>query len=268
MSDLFGSLAARSLGKADVVRPRVPSLYEPAAGASMRFSEDGESARVEKKRSHPDAMPSEVGDRQGRAEVEDPHIARTPMTAASPLRAQTISGALLETKAATKASDPMTNVVSPRADTVASAGNHAFSEATSLSGSALLAAIVKDGNSDRVLPAASPQTRRLDAIEPFAAAPLDVASQLAKLFRDEPAADTDSVTSRTAHVEQRSASQHGAILGEAVGRRTESPVQITIGRVEVRAIFPEGPAQQNAARPAAKTLSLDDYLTGRSRGTR
>jgi hypothetical protein len=48
-------------------------------------------------------------------------------------------------------------------------------------------------------------------------------------------------------------------------RAPESPappptVQVTIGRIEVRAILPPAPAPQPSARPATPRLSLTDYL--------
>jgi len=45
-------------------------------------------------------------------------------------------------------------------------------------------------------------------------------------------------------------------------------IQVSIGRVEVRAIFPE-PAVRSAPAPRSRpTLSLDDYLNQRNRGKR
>jgi len=47
----------------------------------------------------------------------------------------------------------------------------------------------------------------------------------------------------------------------------QPPVQITIGRVEVRAVH--APAERaRSAAPAAPRLSLDDYLRRRSGGSR
>lgn len=48
----------------------------------------------------------------------------------------------------------------------------------------------------------------------------------------------------------------------------ESPINITIGRVEVRAIMPAPPASRTVPVKPRATLSLDDYLKRRDRGRR
>jgi hypothetical protein len=45
-------------------------------------------------------------------------------------------------------------------------------------------------------------------------------------------------------------------------------VRVTIGRVDVRAEFPAAPAPHPKGRPAAQSLSLDDYLKLRNEGKR
>ncbi len=50
------------------------------------------------------------------------------------------------------------------------------------------------------------------------------------------------------------------------GPRAEPPIQVTIGRVEVRAVMPSAPPVR--PRPKIQTLSLDDYLHGRHRDRR
>ncbi|HEU5330776.1 MAG TPA: hypothetical protein VFU78_21970, partial [Thermomicrobiales bacterium] len=49
-------------------------------------------------------------------------------------------------------------------------------------------------------------------------------------------------------------------------REAAPSIQVTIGRVEVRAVPAETPAR--AARPAPPTLSLEDYLRQRNGGRR
>ena len=45
-------------------------------------------------------------------------------------------------------------------------------------------------------------------------------------------------------------------------------IQVTIGRVEVRAVFPEAPVRRPSPNPSQSTVSLDDYLNQRHRGKR
>jgi hypothetical protein len=49
---------------------------------------------------------------------------------------------------------------------------------------------------------------------------------------------------------------------------TPSTVQVTIGRIEVRAVFPDAPPPPRAPRVTDSALSLADYLKERDRGTR
>lgn len=69
MTDFFGRLAARTLGTADAVRPRVPSMFEPTAGP--RPQGEGEPAIVDEPVSRPWALQpgrhDETIDRRGPA---------------------------------------------------------------------------------------------------------------------------------------------------------------------------------------------------------
>lgn len=49
---------------------------------------------------------------------------------------------------------------------------------------------------------------------------------------------------------------------------SESPVKITIGKVEVRAVFPEQPARRTPPPRSRRTVSLDDYLKQSNSGNR
>jgi hypothetical protein len=63
----------------------------------------------------------------------------------------------------------------------------------------------------------------------------------------------------------------GAAKGQAessAARTTEPPIQVTIGTVEVRAVFPEKPAPRVLPRRPKPGVSLDEYLKKSSRGPR
>jgi hypothetical protein len=51
-------------------------------------------------------------------------------------------------------------------------------------------------------------------------------------------------------------------------RPSQPSIQVSIGRVEVRAVFPEAPARRPPAPRSRPTVSLDDYLNQRNRGRR
>jgi len=60
--------------------------------------------------------------------------------------------------------------------------------------------------------------------------------------------------------------------GSPEGLSTSSPpksgIQVSIGRVEVRAVFPEPPSHRTPPPRSRPTMSLDDYLNRRNRGKR
>jgi hypothetical protein len=67
--------------------------------------------------------------------------------------------------------------------------------------------------------------------------------------------------------EQRPTFRGTASMPTFQAASTEPPVRITIGRVEVRAVFPE-PAARPAPSRSKPTVSLDDYLKQSGRGNR
>jgi hypothetical protein len=68
--------------------------------------------------------------------------------------------------------------------------------------------------------------------------------------------------------EQRPAFRGTASMPTFQAASTEPPVRITIGRVEVRAVFPEPAARPAPSRRSKPTVSLDDYLKQSGRGNR
>ncbi len=97
--------------------------------------------------------------------------------------------------------------------------------------------------------------------KPFAAA-APLPSHLSTISIAVPAAQADAMRSQ-----QRAAAVRAAVRPSASAPARElAPVQVTIGRVEVRAATAPAPAERS--KRAAPRLSLDQYLRERGGGGR
>lgn len=276
MSDFLSNLIARSRGELPAIRPRLPSLYEPCRrGTSFNLVRNGAN-EFEQGASGVGLMPAPSGlhrKRPGLSAAESPEENRDV------LQAPPLPGSLLPRLGAWRIS----NASAPdRAD--ASSKNKWNSPEPS-STAPIVAQTSSDGifepearenwSTETRVPAETPD-RGLHRNQNLATArgsesSFDPPSHLepgnlkpatpilAATAQPQPAAG--GLRSARSEVDW---SQHRA------QRSTphESPINITIGRVEVRAIMPAPPARRAVPAKPRATLSLDDYLKQRNRGRR
>lgn len=277
MSDFLSNLIARSRGEFAAVRPRLPSLYEsyrhgatlnPLGNGGNEFKESASGALL---------GPVSSGMRRERSELsatESSEENRDVFQASLPL-----AGSLLPSRAAWRASRAS---VPDRADT---SPKNKWDSLEPPSTPPIAARASSDGTigaeargdwfTESHMPAETPNGRlrrnqnliiakrsdssldpalHLDSGSPKAGTPIRAIT-----VRPQPIAGA----LRTARGE--------AAWSQDRGHRStprESPINITIGRVEVRAIMPTPSARRAAPAKSRTTLSLDEYLKRRERGRR
>lgn len=333
MSDFLGSLAARSLGSAEVVRPRVAWLFEPPwASAPTAATEE---SRVEREGgvlaartgeiAYPVAPPpmsysqadAPMGDwvraiepptpapsgeknpNDGAAASPVPPLAwRLPPRPVSPPSMRTnpgdAGGRSTERRPSTGVSplpDVSVRTVIPSARAASESG---LSASESL-GVIDLGRRQAAGRLDASLPVprpalvrpsapeetppGTPDARHAGEIGPIPVKPVRLAnaelhgheSRVSDLSRGEPIPPLDSGTARSARVLVRprvgaySEPTARAQIQPAAG--AEPTIQVTIGRVEVRATHPAVPVTPRE-RPSPAPMSLEEYLRRRAESVR
>jgi hypothetical protein len=243
MSRLFSHLAARARGAAVLVRPRLPSLFEPAgfsaaadpevfsfeseapASAARPASSVDLAPQVEPKREEAEPLPTPSGQPPAAVSSEAPS-ARSPL--------------------------PPISATSPPAPTPP---NPRPSEQAALE--------PKRG------PARETQGDRPGAVQP-SSLPQSVSPPSAPTAPTEPPSPTPAATFIRAQFPLRAdAPRPPAIKPARDATRTRdaahsaAPIQVTIGRIEVLAEAPTSPAPRRGAAPSP-VMSLDDYLRSRS----
>jgi len=292
MSDFLRNLAGRSLGVIESVRPRVPSLFEPcrregglqSEGPSFPARPTGDDATIENC-SDQDAdgvsMAQSLqtqGIRKASRTLGEPHpgngVARNP------------SGEAFEPP---NQADAPLSVLKPgsgrSAPSLASAAGH-LDHATGL-GPTLAGQVptldskhqpVKAGSTgaeEGTFSAESPPETGVNgpAYPKWTEHSRTVAPgnrpRLATPNRP-PLAMEHAQVSRSGirpPVPPRSARLRGPDAS-ATTSPDKTSVEVSIGRVEVRAVFPEPPVRRTQSLRSRPSVSLDDYLSGRHRGGR
>jgi len=225
MTDFFGRLSARTLGAGAIASPRLLGPYEAAAN----FAESGVDPQAREK--SPDAETPRPAARMIDA-VPRPAIVGSEEPAVSMRPGLTLNG-LHARDAALQA------VVERRAPAVHEAGPARAADT----------AEVSDGSVVRPITSPAPFSRRPNGNDrpptlPFPPPPLEPARSASSRSRTE-------IVDRPA----RPLSRNSARQDDADQTPT---IQVTIGRVEVRALTP--PTQARPAPPRSMLRSLDDYL--------
>lgn len=277
MSDFLSNLIARSRGELVAIRPRQFSLYEPyRRGTSFNLVRNGAN-EFEEGASRAGLMPVSSGLHRERPEhsaAESSEENRDSFQASSPL-----AGSLLPRRGAWR----VWNASTPdRAD--ASSRNKWNSLEPSPT-----APIVAQPSSDGPF---EPEARANWMTETRVPAELSDGrhrrnQNLNTARRSEPSFDPpshlDSANLKSATSIRAMTVRSQPVAGALRSARSEvdwsqnraqrstpheSPINITIGRVEVRAIMPAPSARRAVPAKSRATLSLDDYLKQRDRGRR
>jgi hypothetical protein len=233
VSDFLGRLAARTLGEGGAIRPRLPSLFEPAPPEGAHIPSEPEAPRTPPRLTKEDESTivarHELEEATARVSPSaEPHAAEAlPLPASARPEHEPV--------------DPSRRSIRPPE---APAARKARPTPT---------LTLAEGRRERTPPAAPLGA----SVEP----PPDRTPRV-----DAPVPD------RRLHVPRVTTSGHAeeprvsAVTGPA--RHAEPPVvHVTIGRIEVRAITPkEAPAPSAPSPRSEPTLSLDEYLKRRAGG--
>lgn len=277
MSDFLGRLAARTLGLAPVVAPRLPSLFEPPAGPvalpaalterpALGLEEEEHDAVPEPRPTPPRRPDTARGQREpageapartvplrsaGRREREPtPDAAAAPRTAPPvPVSARVVPGAV---------EGPRGRVAPPSPARASRSAREGSLDGRATAGPEVRAPL----GSATVGPVAAglapvPRAAREEPAKPARAAAASVPAQPPAPGSSLPSPLGSLAPSRLPHFPQLAALT-------TAGRRSEPPprVEVTIGRIEVRATSTASAAP--ARRAAASSVpSLDDYLRRR-----
>lgn len=277
MNDYLNNLVARTLRRSPVVRPRLPSLFEPlsvaavhpvsASAQSETFHEDetptppaSEVSRalplVKPLLQHPESPKVDTGSRTNTPHTLEPDISKTLESSWTPLsRAEetTLPGAQILTPAgslttraeahrAGSLSERSTQSPSPKPGTKSSAAEpEVYGSARRSTSETRL--IVSNNSPD-----GPPSSGRRDLLETTAKRALASRSDHSAMRRD------DGVLFPTPN----EATQFPE-------PETPQTISVTIGRVDVRAVFPQ-PQAPRVRRAHPAPMSLDEYLKQRSEG--
>ena len=277
MSDYLTNLIARSRGELQAIRPRLPSLYEPCRpGTAFNLVRTGAN-EFEQGVSGTGLKPVSSMFNRERTELsaaESSEENREAFQASSPP-----AGSLLPRRGAWRT----WNVSTPdRAD---GSSKNKWNSLEPSSTAPIVAQPSSDGTlepdaranrfTESRVPAETPDGG-LRRNQNFTTARRSESSFDRPLHLD--LGNLESATPNRAAAVQfqpaagalRSARSEGAWSQHRAQRSTphESPINITIGRVEVRAIMPAPSARRAVPAKPRATLSLDDYLKRRDRGRR
>lgn len=289
MSDLIASLVDRALGRGPVLQRRQPTAFEPAENVLTTEIQLSSEAPVAAKnpvdtvdeRAYQPGPPSAMSDNSPFtqtfersnpiAELVDPLIAQSPREIQSPIAQipRGPVGAFAQTVVET--THPSINEPQP------TAAPRVIKE-VDLPGQSLETIVEGRINaSDRLHTPSEDQSRvaadqSITALKPERetnarplAQPLAIETKL-KQSRDEQSLKTHIRSKPSRNERARDfRSTAGNEANPTLGHPATPTIQVTIGRVEVRATTPA--RRVDSPRPAGPKLSLEDYLRGRSKGS-
>ena len=259
MSDYLNNLVARALNLTSVVQPRLTSLFEPSVGGGVAHSFKSKTAReslTAREQSHQSSPASvepapaplsrlrtpisiERGEREvspkPRSRIESFELNEEHKEAESneqspPGAAALVQAPLLSWPMAPPSGPPASNVV-----------------IGSLTQSSLVQQNAQTGSAQSQPSAISVR------LEPAPAQPLRPSTPaiIVRQPNTSPIMPTRRVMKQTA---------------EAV--KSPQTISVTIGRIDVRAVFPQPPAPRGSRAEKPAAMSLDEYLKQRSEGRR
>lgn len=238
MSDFFSDLMARIDGTAAVLRPRLPSLFEtPATQAPFPVEPEVPVDAVERKNpSAPQAAPPpEPAPAQA---APPPYPFRPAMASSSPRAVEAASPVRTEMHSR--------ETRETRRETVRSATPPAFRSAENGRNAA-------DAQDQARLPGRTAESETPRTVERVTSAPV-APVQPATTTATVPPPFAPAPPKLRANLPPRA---------EAAKREAEPPIQISIGRIEIRATS-DAPRPAKGSKPSP-VMSLDEYLRSRSR---
>ena len=290
MSDFFGRLAARALGLAQALEPRVPYRFEHAASAVPASppdeAEEERSAKMEgaaPRARTPFEDPSfRVGERTPPAPLRTENTLRTSAPIPQPAPAAKMSGALDESQRVVRPAEPtkmspsesvskptpkpMMNPLVPAMPPANAARNPrriAAKRDEATAGSPTEVHVVHDpGESHPVRPAKSAETSVRPASLPARKPTQSKQPSTIEIRRAVGVkADHAPPILRPKEKHQRDGARATVALDKEFRREPQEPtIKVTIGRVEVRAVMEPSKPFSMPRRPASRVISLDEYL--------
>jgi hypothetical protein len=255
MSDFLTRLAARSLRRTETIAPRLASLFEPAQGAltalQRAVTERSETAVVSNNSistAAPEiASPSAVVPTGHVGETGTVSYSKAAAPAAQTVPASAAEKVLDERSAGMQATPPL------RANELARLSQDAPDASFSLTGHTLA---TRDDQASHVAPS---QPSASVAASPAVPAPVLEARHL--LIATSPSAGLELGNFALVARADREAAQTSH-RPESSSTAAEPSIQVTIGRIEVRA--EKEPVRPARAAAAARAKPLEDYLRERS----
>jgi len=231
MSDYLNNIVMRSLNLGAVVQPRVPQLFEQAPVPATPLQ--------------PETVPDVPKVREEVSDVSDKRPVHRHSVATT-LRVEPNEQRPFETDTSTSELPVRTKDVAP-------------------------ASLNPSGTSVKSAFQQRPPIPESPSIfSQSSESELSAASTIGPVWPESHAAIPDQNPLSTLYAPIQSHTSRGTSPGFAQNLRTEPqpmPIKISIGRVDVRAIMPAGPAKAAAVR-AKPALSLDNYLKQREEGKR
>jgi len=274
MSDYLNNLVARTLGLAPVVRPRLASLFEPSSSVAADFSINAptpaEKTHEDETRIRPVSNLSlSVPLANSRAsKPETPQFVTSNASGAVQTRqseARELSPEMLPRRDELRIFAPQSPTsVAARATTLEA--NPLRDLASKISEPAVRLKNIRASVGESVVPESSTRSKQkatpvggLLGREPLSPACRDLLETMAARAR---AAQVLSAPMQSKHASSFP-NQNATTAFPAP--EVEPTISITIGRVDVRAVFPQ-PEAQRTRRVHPAPMSLDEYLKQRSEG--
>ncbi len=248
MSDFLKNLVGRSLGAIEVVRPRVPSIYEPyrRAGGLLGAPSVPRSAASEPE------IETDVEGNANAARID--RQAGPPRTSESTVSPLLRTGSLNPTHLSTTAPARPGTHPDSRFGPLEVNRTHVPRRPETAPGTE----VTRRGS--EAAPAAESAISHSVACE--LAAPHESLVGEATLKQPQPVSST---------VRPPLPSSWGTARSPDISSSANQPkpaIEVSIGKVEVRAVFPEPPVRRAPPQRSRPTVSLDDYLNRRNRGRR
>jgi hypothetical protein len=269
----LSKIAARAIEQPQPIRPRLASLFEPAAGPRVRSFEPAESGRsvtvsrtATRAEMESETIPAphrqpRVQTREGTEAIQQPAI--LPENEPHPANAVADPAARIAVRA------QATDIPNVSAHTVERSPSPAVQPAERLP-SDPTALEQEQPARERIRPATA-TTAHPRVIEPLVIEKEPESSPSALRARETPAIQPKAPQGPTVKVTAAAITAPAPIAANELPEpESLAPIQVTIGRVEVRAIMaaPTPPPVARRSEPEHRALSLDDYLQQRKGASR